>query len=68
MEEIQKELLERKGVHVEHVIMTSDEQDVGWWDDVKAMGWIRIDHEKERTVDEYGEWCVFHSDPSYFQY
>lgn len=64
VEEIQQELLERKGIHVDHVIMTSDEENEGWWDEVRAMGWVKIDHEKEKTVEDYGEWCVLHSDPS----
>ena len=54
--EVQQELRERKGINVTHVIMTSDEQDERWWDGVKGMGWLRIDHEKENTVADYGEW------------
>jgi len=54
--EIQKELMERKGIEVKHVIMTSDEQDETWWDQVKEMGWLRIDHGKENTAEVYGEW------------
>ncbi|KAJ3487322.1 hypothetical protein NLI96_g3606 [Meripilus lineatus] len=54
--EIQQELMERKGINVTRVIMTSDEQDESWWDRVREMGWLRIDHEKENTIIEYGEW------------
>lgn len=56
--EIQQELMERKGINVTRVIMTSDEQDESWWDRVREMGWLRIDHEKENTIIEYGEWYV----------
>ncbi|TCD65886.1 hypothetical protein EIP91_002046 [Steccherinum ochraceum] len=54
--EVQYELRERKGIKVEHVIVTSDEQDEKWWDQVKEMGWLRIDHDKEGTAERYGEW------------
>ncbi len=56
VEDVQQELLERKGISVTHVIMTSDEQDERWWDSVKGMGWLRIDHVKENTVAVLGEW------------
>ncbi|KAH8101626.1 hypothetical protein BXZ70DRAFT_934190 [Cristinia sonorae] len=56
--EVQYELRQRRGISVrpEHVIVTSDEESEAWWDEVKAMGWLRIDHEKERTVERFGEW------------
>ncbi|TFK36992.1 hypothetical protein BDQ12DRAFT_686205 [Crucibulum laeve] len=54
VEEVKAELKERKGIDVEHVIMTSDERDPEWWSDVVKMGWFGIDHSK--TVEEHGAW------------
>jgi hypothetical protein len=65
VQEEKDELLQRKGLHVEHVIITSDEQDPAWWDDVEAHGWLQVDHSE--TVERYGKWyvslcaCVFRS-------
>ncbi|KAG6868865.1 hypothetical protein C0993_008613 [Termitomyces sp. T159_Od127] len=42
VDEVKTELLQRKGISVEHVIMTSDERDTVWWDDVKGKGWYPI--------------------------
>jgi hypothetical protein len=54
--EVKDELLSRKGLNVEHVIMTSDETDPQWWADVAAQGWLQVDH--SMTVQMYGRWCV----------
>jgi hypothetical protein len=54
VEEVKQELLARKGLIVNHVIMTSDEKNATWWDDVVAQGWFRVDHSK--TVEIYGAW------------
>jgi len=54
VEEVKQELLKRKGLVVNHVIMTSDERNATWWDDVVAQGWYRVDHSK--TVEIYGAW------------
>jgi hypothetical protein len=54
VEEVKKEILERKGIEVKHVIMTSDERDEAWWSEVTDAGWFRLDHLK--TVEEYGHW------------
>jgi len=54
VEEVKQELLERKGMVVNHVIMTSDERNETWWEGVKAEGWYAIDHSK--TVELYGAW------------
>ena len=42
--EVQAELRERKGTDIPmtHVIMTSDETDETWWDEVRAIGWVRL--------------------------
>jgi len=39
---------------VNHVIMTSDEKNATWWEDVVAQGWFQVDHSK--TVEIYGAW------------
>lgn len=48
----------RKGIEIPdtHVIMTSDEKDEAWWEEVKGMGWVRVDHDALNTVDQYGRW------------
>ncbi|KAH9933950.1 uncharacterized protein BXZ73DRAFT_45906 [Epithele typhae] len=46
----------RTGVRVEHVVMTSDERDPGWWAEVAAMGWHRVDVGAARTPAGFGEW------------
>lgn len=58
--EVQDEILERQGIYIPmtRVIMTSDESDETWWEEVTALGWVRMDHEKERTVERYGRWYV----------
>ena len=54
VEEVKQDLLERKGLVVNHVIMTSDENNATWWEDVVAQGWFRVDHSK--TIELYGAW------------
>lgn len=56
VQEVRDDLLKRKGLVVDHVIMTSDEKNATWWDDVVAQGWFGVDHSK--TVELYGPWCV----------
>lgn len=59
VEEVRGEILARKGVDVKHVIMTSDEKDIGWWDEVQARGWYRIDLAAVRAEEGAGsEWYV----------
>lgn len=55
---MQDEIYQRKGILIpmSRVIMTSDEADPAWWDEVAAMGWARMDHEAEQTVEKYGKW------------
>lgn len=59
VEEIRVELREKQGIEIDpsHVIVTSDERDPAWWEQVKAMGWTWIDHEEEKTVETFGKWC-----------
>ncbi|KAJ7627140.1 hypothetical protein FB45DRAFT_835412 [Roridomyces roridus] len=54
VEEVQAELMEKKGVSAERVIVTSNEQDEGWWKEVAELGWVTLDH--QRTMEEHGPW------------
>jgi len=54
VKEVKDELLERKGLDVKHVIMTSDENDPEWWKEVSAQGWLQVDH--TNTTEIYGAW------------
>ncbi|KAJ7283995.1 hypothetical protein C8J57DRAFT_751130 [Mycena rebaudengoi] len=54
VEEVKAEILHRKGIVVDRVIMTSDEKSSTWWDDVRAQGWSRPDH--SRTAELHGLW------------
>lgn len=58
VEEVKAELRETKGVEVEHVLVTSDETDVAWWQTVREAGWTWVDHEELKTVARFGLWCV----------
>ena len=62
VEEVQQELLDRKGIHVTRVIMTSDERDPNWWAEIAKLGWTWVDYAAERTVEKHGKWyviCIF---------
>jgi hypothetical protein len=54
VEEVKKEILDRKGISVQHVIMTSDEKNATWWEEVTSQGWYRIDH--SNTAELHGGW------------
>jgi len=54
VQEIQQELVQTKGIKVNHIIMTSDERDAAWWREVSELGWFTPDHTD--TVALYGEW------------
>jgi hypothetical protein len=54
VEDVKQELLERKGLVVNHVIMTSDERNATWWEAVAGEGWYAIDHSK--TAEQHGGW------------
>ncbi|KAK7021935.1 hypothetical protein VNI00_017164 [Paramarasmius palmivorus] len=60
VEQVKDELLERKGVRVEKVILASDETSQSFWDEVHGMGWDNIDHSSagEDTMAKYGEWYL----------
>lgn len=56
--EVQEELRERKGIDIPstRVIVTSDEQDPTWWDEIKSLGWVAVDHNAMETEQTYGKW------------
>ncbi len=56
--EVQDELRERKGLDIPltRVIITSDEKDPAWWDQIKALGWKTVDHDAFRTAEVFGRW------------
>ncbi|KAJ7897112.1 GDP-fucose protein O-fucosyltransferase-domain-containing protein, partial [Mycena olivaceomarginata] len=54
--EVQDEIKERKGIEVQHVIVTSDEKNHTWWRDVDELGWLAVDH--TRTKELHGLWVL----------
>ncbi|KAJ7750367.1 hypothetical protein B0H16DRAFT_1374326 [Mycena metata] len=56
VQEVKAEILQRKGIEVEHVIITSDEQNRTWWNQIKEMGWRTPDHVKLKTEETHGIW------------
>ncbi|KAG9018773.1 hypothetical protein FRB90_009777 [Tulasnella sp. 427] len=56
VQEIKDKLRILRSLAVERVIITSDEKDPAWWDEVKALGWTFFDHEQEETASKYGKW------------
>ncbi|KAK7695288.1 hypothetical protein QCA50_002478 [Cerrena zonata] len=56
--EVQDEIRVRKGIDIPmtRVIMTSDDRNETWWDEVKSYGWARMDHTEQQTVEHYGRW------------
>ncbi|KAJ7146252.1 hypothetical protein C8R44DRAFT_756982 [Mycena epipterygia] len=54
VEEVKAEVWQRKGIAVNHVIVTSDETDTAWWDQVTAVGWLTLDH--SQTQETHGIW------------
>lgn len=56
VQEIRDELRIIRSLAVERVIITSDEQDPAWWDEVRALGWSFIDHEQQGTTSKHGKW------------
>ena len=56
VQEIKDQLLVLKALQVHRVIVTSDESDPAWWQEVQSYGWAFFDHEKEATVAKYGKW------------
>ncbi|KAJ3518176.1 hypothetical protein NLJ89_g18 [Agrocybe chaxingu] len=56
VESMQQELRDKKGIDVKDVVLMSDEKDQKFWDETKELGWARLDHHEEQTVEKYGEW------------
>jgi hypothetical protein len=56
--EVQSEILEKHGLYIpmNRVIMTSDETDEAWWQEVEALGWAKMDHTEQQTEERYGRW------------
>lgn len=54
VQEVKDEILDKFGVKVEYVIMTSDEHNQTWWDGVRTQGWFQVNHAE--TVQLYGPW------------
>ncbi|KAB5592604.1 O-FucT domain containing protein [Ceratobasidium theobromae] len=59
VQEVKERLRNRPNeVNVRAVLVTSDEHDAAWWDQVAALGpeWRWIDHKAEQTDEKYGNW------------
>ncbi|KAF9041764.1 hypothetical protein BDZ89DRAFT_1060126, partial [Hymenopellis radicata] len=54
VQEVKDELFQKKGLVVNYVLMTSDENDPPWWQEVAELGWVKPDHSRTRQV--YGTW------------
>ncbi|KAJ3916990.1 hypothetical protein F5877DRAFT_80388 [Lentinula edodes] len=52
--EVQDQIQAEKGIMVNHIIMTSDEKDEAWWQEVADQNWSTPDHSK--TKELYGNW------------
>ena len=53
--ELQDELEARTGVRPERVVMTGDEKDEGWWEDVAERWWYRLDYALEKGEKGIGD-------------
>ncbi|OSD05608.1 hypothetical protein PYCCODRAFT_1464961 [Trametes coccinea BRFM310] len=56
VDEVREEARLKHGVEARHVIMTGNEKDPMWWRAVEERGWLKIDHDAERTGETYGNW------------
>lgn len=56
VEEVQEELREKLGLDVIHIIISTDEKDEEFWEEIDYLGWGYVDHEQEGTMKRYGEW------------
>jgi len=57
--EIQAELQPKlKNEHPLKVVVTSDERDPAWWEEVRQRGWLFVNHgpDGENTERRYGSW------------
>ncbi|ELU44476.1 hypothetical protein AG1IA_01505 [Rhizoctonia solani AG-1 IA] len=63
--EVQASLrLQSTPIDVRSVLVTSDERDPGWWEEMAEFGpeWGWVDHKAEGTVEKYGK-CEIHRYP-----
>ncbi|KAJ7269244.1 hypothetical protein B0H12DRAFT_1094832 [Mycena haematopus] len=56
VDEVKAEIWQQKRIAVNHVIITSDERDEAWWDDVADLGWRTPDHARLKTEERHGAW------------
>ncbi|KAF6758039.1 hypothetical protein DFP72DRAFT_808302 [Ephemerocybe angulata] len=54
--EIQEKLLETQGISVSRVLVTSDEKDLSFWEEISSFGWSFFNHTAERTVERFSKW------------
>ncbi|KAJ7760803.1 hypothetical protein B0H14DRAFT_2973458, partial [Mycena olivaceomarginata] len=54
VEEVREELQRAQGIEVQRVVLTSDETNATWWEEVAAYGWHRVDH--STTVETHSRW------------
>ncbi|KAF7356995.1 hypothetical protein MVEN_01036100 [Mycena venus] len=52
VDEVKAEILAKQGVSATRVIVTSEEQDPSWWDEVRKLGWRWPDHSNAKTGRE----------------
>jgi hypothetical protein len=61
VQEIQRELRSKWGTETSFkVVVSSDEQDPLWWEEVRDRGWLFVDHGEngENTAKHHGAWWV----------
>jgi hypothetical protein len=61
VQEIQRELRSKWGTETSiKVVVSSDEQDPLWWEEVRKRGWLFVDHSEngENTAEHHGAWWV----------
>ncbi|KAK7031517.1 hypothetical protein R3P38DRAFT_2924116 [Favolaschia claudopus] len=56
VEEVKAEIWAKKRILVTRVIITSDESNPSWWDEVRKLGWCWPDHSEAKTAEIYGPW------------
>ncbi|KAJ7922906.1 hypothetical protein B0H13DRAFT_1982257 [Mycena leptocephala] len=56
VQEVRTEIWQRKGIMVNHVIITSDERGKTWWDKVAELGWRAPNHAHMKTEETHGNW------------
>lgn len=58
VEQVQKQLREEHNVDAKLVLMTSDERNATWWEEVNKLGWAHIDFAGEPQDEILGKWSV----------